>query len=147
MLNPILYLLKLSVVVQWLSCVQLFVTPWIAACQASLTFTVSQNLVKPMSIELIPSNEYSGWISFRIDWFGLVQSKGFIRVFSSTAVQKHQFFGAQPSLWSSSHVHTWLLEKPYLWLSEYIEDWIWVVPGRGVSMINPEKLERWSWPR
>ena len=41
-----------------------------------------------------------------------LQSKGLSRVFSSTTIQKHQFFGTQPSLWSNSHVHTWLLEKP-----------------------------------
>ena len=53
------------------------------------------------------------------DWFplgstGLVslQSKGLSRVFSSTTMQKHQFFSAQLSLWSSSHIHTWLLQKP-----------------------------------
>ena len=52
------------------------------------------------------------------DWFPLeltgliLQSKGPSRVFSNTTVQKHQFFGSQPSLWSSSHIHTWLLEKP-----------------------------------
>ena len=40
-------------------------------------------------------------------------SKELSRVFSSTTVQKHQFFSAQPSLWSTSHIHTWLLEKPY----------------------------------
>ena len=34
------------------------------------------------------------------------------RVFSSTIIQKHQFSGTQPSLWSNSHIHTWLLEKP-----------------------------------
>ena len=34
------------------------------------------------------------------------------QVFSNTTVQKHQFFGAQPSLWSNSHIHTWLLKKP-----------------------------------
>ena len=51
------------------------------------------------------------------DWFpsgltGLIlQSKGLSRVFSNTKVQKHQFFGAQLSLWSNSHIHTWLLEK------------------------------------
>ena len=39
-------------------------------------------------------------------------SKGLSRVFSNTTVQKHQFFGAQPSLWSNSHICTWLLEKP-----------------------------------
>ena len=44
------------------------------------------------------SNEYSGLIFFRIDWFDLLQSKGISRVFSSTTVQKHQFFGAQSSL-------------------------------------------------
>ena len=50
------------------------------------------------------------------DWFPLgwisLQSKGLSRVFSNTTVQKHQFFSTQPSLWSKSHIHTWLLEKP-----------------------------------
>ena len=50
----------------------------------------------------------TGWIS--------LQSKGLSRVFSSTTVQKHQFFGAQASLWSRCHTCTWLLEKPWLWL-------------------------------
>ena len=51
------------------------------------------------------------------DWFPLgltgliLQSKGFSRVFSNTTVQKHWFFGAQSSLWSNSHISTWLLEK------------------------------------
>ena len=58
------------------------------------------------------SSEYSGVISFRTDWFDLLQSKGLSRVFSNTTVQKHQFFGTQLSLWSNSHIHTWLLEKP-----------------------------------
>ena len=52
--------------------------------------------------------EWTGWISLR--------SKGLSRVFSNTTVQKHQFFGAQPSSQSNSHIHTWLLEKPYPWL-------------------------------
>ena len=47
---------------------------------------------------------WTGWIS--------LQSKGLSRVFSNTIVQKHQFFSPQPSLWSNSHIHTWLLEKP-----------------------------------
>ena len=53
------------------------------------------------------------------DWsllglIGLIslQSKGLSRVFSNTAIRKHQFFSIQPSLWSNSHIHTWLLEKP-----------------------------------
>ena len=49
-------------------------------------------------------SEWTGWIS--------LQSKGLSRVFSNTTVQKHQFFGAQLSSQSNSHIHTWLLEKP-----------------------------------
>ena len=56
------------------------------------------------------------------DWFpsGLtdlisLQSKGLPQVFSNTTVQKHQFFGTQFSLWSNSHIHTWLLEKSKHW--------------------------------
>ena len=48
--------------------------------------------------------EWTGWIS--------LQSKGLSRVFSNTTVQKHQFFGAQLSSESNSHIHTWPLEKP-----------------------------------
>ena len=48
--------------------------------------------------------EWTAWIS--------LQSKGLSRVFSNTTVQKHQFFGAQPSSQSNSHIHTWPLEKP-----------------------------------
>ena len=48
--------------------------------------------------------EWIGWIS--------LQSKGLSRVFSNTTVQKHQFFGAQLSSQSNSHIHTWPLEKP-----------------------------------
>ena len=44
----------------------------------------------------------TGWISLR--------SKRLSRVFSNTTIQKDQFFGAQPSLWSNSHIHTWLLK-------------------------------------
>ena len=57
-----------------------------------------------------PSNVYSELISCRIDWFALL-SKGISRVFSSTTIGKHQFFGTPPSLWFNSHIHTWLLEK------------------------------------
>ena len=63
------------------------------------------------SFSISPSNEYSGLISFRIDWFDLLAVQGTARVFSSITVQKHQFFSTQSSLWFSSHIHTWLLEK------------------------------------
>ena len=54
--------------------------------------------------------KYQGWSSEWTGWIFL-QSKGLSRVFSNTTVQMHQFFGAQPSSQSNSHIHTWLLEK------------------------------------
>ena len=143
--------------VQSLSHVQLFVTPWITAHQASLSITNSQSSLKFMSIEsvmpsshlilsrpllLLPptppsirifSNEttlHMRWpkywsFSFSIspmntqdwsplEWTGWIslQSKGLSRIFSNTTVQSHQFFSAQLSSQSNSHIHTWLLEKP-----------------------------------
>ena len=60
--------------------------------------------VLPMNIQDWFPLGWTGWLS--------LQSKGLSRVFSNTTVQKHQFFGAQLSLWSNSHIHTWPLEKP-----------------------------------
>ena len=137
-------------------------TLWTAAHQASLSFTISQSLLKLMSIELVmlsyhlifwhcllllpsislsirvfsnksvlhirwpkygnfsfnisPSNEYSGLISFRIDWFDLLVVQGTLKSLLQHTIQKHRFFSAQISLWSNSHICTWLLRKPYLWL-------------------------------
>ena len=128
------------------------VTPWTAAHQASLSFTISWSFLKLMSTQSImppihlilchpllflpsifpsirifssesalhirwpkdchlsfsisPSNEYSGLISFRIDWLISLLSKGLSGIFSNTTIQKHQFFSAQPSLWPNSHNHT-----------------------------------------
>ena len=67
---------------------------------------------KYWSFSISPSNKYSWLISFRIDWFDLLAVKGLSRVFSRTTIQKHQFFGVQPSLWSSSYIYTQLLETP-----------------------------------
>ena len=144
--------------VQSLGSVQLFATPWIAACQASLSITISRISLRLKSIEsvmpsshlilcrplfllppisptvrvfsnestlhmrwpkywsfsfsIIPSKKSQGWCpSEWTDWISL-QSKGLSRVFSNTTVQKHQFFGAQLSSQSNSHIHTWPLEKP-----------------------------------
>ena len=148
--------------VQSLSCVQLFVTPWTAACQASLSITNSRSLPKFISVEsVVPSNHLILGVPFSFHlqsfpasgsfpmsqffssggqsigasaselvppmniqyWFplgltGLISllSKGLLRVSSNNTVWKHQLFGAQLSLWSNSHIHTWLLEKPELWL-------------------------------
>jgi len=71
----------------------------------------SQSIGISASTSVLPMNTqdwyplgWTGWIS--------LQSKGLSRVFSNTTVQKHQFFGAQLSSQSNSHIHTWLLEKP-----------------------------------
>ena len=144
--------------VRSLSHVRLSVTPWIAACQASLSITNTQSLLKLMPIESVmpsshlilcrpllllppiplsikvfskesalrmrwpkywsfsfsisPSNEYPGLISFRMDWLDLLAVQGTLKVFSNTTVQKHQFFCAQLSSQSNSHIYTWPLEKP-----------------------------------
>ena len=125
---------------------------WTAARQAALTFTISQSLLRLMSIKsVMPSNHlilsrplfllpsifssirvfsnelalhirwpkywnlsfsirlskgYSGLISFRMDWFNLLASNRLSGVFSNTTVQNYNFFGAQPSLWSNSHIDT-----------------------------------------
>ena len=130
--------------VQLLSCIHLFVTPWTAACQASLSITSSRSLLKLMSITLVmpsnhlilcrpllppsifpsirvissklvlcikwpkywsfsfsisPSSDYSGPISFRMDWLDFLAAQGTLKSLgSNTAVQKHQFFSAQLSL-------------------------------------------------
>ena len=131
-----------AVVVQSLSCVRLFVTPWTAACQASLSFTISQSLLKLMSIEsVMPSyclilchpilplhlifssirvldsasallKNIQGWFLSGLTSLTFLLSKGLLRVHSGTTLQKHQFFVAQPSLWSNSNICMWLLEKP-----------------------------------
>ena len=150
--------LTISQSVQSFSRVRLFVTPWTAARQASLSITNSWSLPKPMSIEsVMPSNHLilccplllrpsmfpsirvfsnesthrmrwpkywsfslasflpkksQGWSP--LEWTGWIslQAKGLSRVFSNTTVQKHQFFGAQLTSQSNSHIHTWPLEKP-----------------------------------
>ena len=140
--------------VQSLTHVWLFASPWTAACQTSLSFTISQSLLKFMSIEAVvpsnhfivfnplllpsifpsirvfsnvsalcirwpeywsfsfsitPSNEYSGLIFFRIDWIWSCCPRDSQE---SSPAPQHQFFGAQPSLWSNSHICTWPLERP-----------------------------------
>ena len=140
---------------QSLSCVWLFATPWTTGCEACLSFTISQSLLKLKSIESVipsnylllcpplllpsmfpsirvfsnelavcirwpkywsfsfsitPSNEYSGLISFRIDWFDLLAVQGTLKSLLQHHILKESILW--PSLWSSSQIHTWLLEKP-----------------------------------
>ena len=64
--------------------------------------------VLPMNTQDWSPLGWTGWIS--------LQSKGLSRIFSNITVQKHPFLGTQLSLWTNSHIHTWLLQKPQLWL-------------------------------
>ena len=156
--------LCVCIVIQSPSHVRLFMTPGTAACQASLSLTISQrcvilkiaqvhvpfesvmpsnHLILCHRLLLLPSifpnirvfsnesavcircpkywscsfsisssKEYWGLISFKIDWFDLLAVQGLSAVFSGPQFENIWFFGALPSLSSSSHIHTWLLEKP-----------------------------------
>ena len=64
------------------------------------------------SFSIIPSKKIPGLISFIMDWLDLLAVQWPQRVFSNTTVQKHQFFDAQPSSQSNSHIHTWPQAKP-----------------------------------
>ena len=98
-----------------------YVVPFCSCPQslpASESFPMSQHFtwggrnigVSPLASFLPKKSQ--GWSpSERTDWISL-QSKGLSRVFSNTTVQKHQFFGAQLSSQSNSHIHIWPLEKP-----------------------------------
>ena len=68
--------------------------------------------VLEFQLSIIPSKEIPGLISFRMDWLDLLAVQGTLKSLLHTTVQKHQFFGAQLSSQSNSHIHTWLLEKP-----------------------------------
>ena len=64
-----------------------------------------------VSASVLPMN-IQDWFPLELTGLISLQSKGLSGVFSNTTVQKHQFFSAQLSLWSNSHIHTWPLEKP-----------------------------------
>ena len=64
-----------------------------------------------LSFSTSPSSEYSGLTSFKLTGLTSLRFKGLSRVFFSTIIWKHDFFGAQPSLWSISHICIWLLER------------------------------------
>ena len=74
-----------------------------------------QSIGASASAPVFPMN-IQGWVLLGLTGFISLQSKGLSRIFSSTTVRKHQVFGIQPSLWSISYIHTWLLQKSELWL-------------------------------
>ena len=99
-----------SSVIPFSSCLQSF--PASGSLPVSQLFTSGgQSIGASASVSVLPMS-IQDWST--LGWTGLIslQSKGLTRVFSNTTVQKHQFFSAQLSLWSNSHIYTWLLEKP-----------------------------------
>ena len=74
-----------------------------------------QSIGASASASVLPMN-IQNWFPLGLTGLIFMQSRGFSGVFSNTTVWKHQFFGIQPSLWSNSHICTWLQEKPELWL-------------------------------
>ena len=97
-----------SSVIPFSSCLQFF--PASGSFPMSQFFTSGGQSIGA-SASVLPINS-QGWFPFGLTGFISLLSKGLSRVFSNTTVQKRQFFGAQPSLWSNSHIRTWLLEKP-----------------------------------
>ena len=86
--------------------------PSIRVFQMSQFFTSGSQSIGGLVIASVPSMNIQDWFPLGLTGWISLQSKGLSRVFSNTTNQKHQFFWAQLSLWSNSHIHTWLLEKP-----------------------------------
>ena len=100
-------------------CSSLHLLPWIFP---SIRVFFSESALsirwpKYWSFSISPFNQYSGFISFRISWLDLLAVQVTLKsLLQHHCSKKHKFFVTQLSLWSNSHIHTWLLEKPYLWL-------------------------------
>ena len=172
-LNLFRHVHTVVVIVQLLSCVRLFVTPWTAAHQASLSITVSRSLLKLMSIDLaIPSNhlilchplllpsvfpsirvfsnesalhirwpkywsfsfiisssnEYSGLIFFRINWFDLLAVQGTLK----SLLQHHS---SKTSIFWLSATFMVQFSHPYMTIEETIALTIWTFVGKVMSML------------
>ena len=99
-----------SSVVSFSSCPQSF--PAWPFYPMSWLFTLGGWSIGASASASVPPMNIQGWISLEL--IGLISflSNGLSRIFSSTTLWKDQFFVTQPSLWSNSHIHTWVLEKP-----------------------------------
>ena len=110
-------------------CLQPF--PGSASLAVSCLFTSGGQsigaLASSPSASVLPMNIQS-WFPLALTGLISLPSKGLSRVFSSTSVQKHQFFGAQPSVSSKSHIRTWLLKKAMALT-------IWTIIGKEMSLL------------
>ena len=91
------------------SCLQLFSASG-SFLMSQLLTSSGQSIRTSASAFVLPVN-IQGWFPLELTDLISLQSKGLSRIFSSTTVWKHKFFGAQPCLWSDSHICTWLLES------------------------------------
>ena len=105
-----------SSVVPFSSCLQSF--PTSGSFQMSQFFTSGGPSIGASASALVLPMNIQDWFPLGLTGLIPLQSMGLSRVFSNTTVQKHQFFGAQLSSPSNSHIHSWLLEKPSLWLTD-----------------------------
>ena len=100
-----------SCVVPFSSCLQSFLASGAFSVSFSEFPLGGQSIGALASASVLPMNIHN-WFPLGLTGLIFLLSKGLSRVFSNTTVQKHQFFSAQPSLWSNSDICTWLLEKP-----------------------------------
>ena len=101
-------------------------SPWLLIFPSIRDFPMSQLFASKywsFSFNISPSNEYSGLISLKIDWFDLLKSKGLSRVFSNTTIWKHQFFSSQPT------------QGPTLTSGKNIALTIWTFVGRAMTLL------------
>ena len=122
LLDCILCQFLYKLVVHWLSCVWLFATPWIAACQASLFITNSQSLLKLMSIELVMQSKH---LILCLPLFLLPPIFPSIRVFSNESVLRIKW----PKYWSFSFSIS--PSNEYSGLIFFRIDWLYIVAVQG----------------
>ena len=99
-----------SSVIPFSSCLQSFLAS--GSFPMSQFFTSGGQSIGVSALASVLPINIQDWFPLRLPTWISLQSKGLSRVFSNTTVQKHQFFGAQLSLWSNSHIHLWQLGKP-----------------------------------
>ena len=109
----------LSSVLPFSSCLQSF--PASGSLPMSQFFASGGKIIGPSASASARPMNIQDWFPSGLTALISLQSKGLSRVFSNTTIQKHQFFGAQLSLPSNSHIHTRIREKSYLWLHRLCE--------------------------
>ena len=110
-----------SSVIPFSSCLQCF--PASGFSPVSQFFATGDQIIGvSTSASVLPMN-IQGWSPLGLTGLISLLSKGLSRGFFSATIQKHQFFGTQPSLWSNSYLHTWLLEKLTLTMQTLLVKW------------------------